>query len=102
MSSTLGVNNIATTEYHPQTYGQEEHFNATLMSQLRHYVSEHETDRATYLLPSMYAYNVQLHRPIKVPLFTLVLTRLPSGPATLSPGRINLSTDDDMTSHIYA
>ena len=36
----LGVQNLFTTAYHPQTTGQTERFNRTILSALRHYVAD--------------------------------------------------------------
>lgn len=66
LCSTLGDNNISTTEYHLQTKCQVERFNSTLMTRLRHYVFEDQTDEDTYLLPLTYAYNIQVDRSIRV------------------------------------
>lgn len=52
-------------------------FNSMVIPQLCHYAYKHQNDRDTYLLPLKYAYNVQLHRSIKMPPFRLVLTRVP-------------------------
>ena len=38
---TLGVRNLFTTTYHPQTNGQAERFNRTLLASLRAFVAEH-------------------------------------------------------------
>lgn len=42
--STLGMNNIVTIEYQPETSSQTKSFNSTILSRLHHYVSEQETD----------------------------------------------------------
>lgn len=71
---TLGVNNNNTTEYHPQTNDQTDRSNSIFISLLCHYVSKHQTNCDTYLLPLTYAYKVQIHRFIKVSPFRLALT----------------------------
>lgn len=45
--------NITTIEYSPLTNGQAERFSSTLVSRMRHYVSEHQTNWDTYLFPLM-------------------------------------------------
>ena len=40
----LGVKNLYATNYHPQTNGQVERFNRTILASLRHYVAEHPKD----------------------------------------------------------
>ena len=49
------------TPYHPQTNGQVERFNKTLVRQLRHYVSEHVVTWAGYVSLLVTAYNSQVH-----------------------------------------
>lgn len=63
---TLRVNYITNTEYYPQTNGQAERFNSTVISRLQHYVSVHQTHCDIFLLPLTYACNVHVYRPIKV------------------------------------
>jgi len=64
-----------TTPYHPQTNGQVERFNTTLVSQLRHYVQEHQRtwDRCITLLVT--AYNSQVHTSTKEIPFSFVSPR---------------------------
>lgn len=94
--STLAVNKITITEYHPQTSRQAERLNSTFLLRLRHYVSEHQTDWDTFQLPLAYAYNVQIYRSVKVSPFSLALTQTPPGRAAVIPKRTNLATDDDV------
>jgi len=57
----LGVSTNFATPYHPQTNGQVERFNKTLVQQLRHYVSEHVVTWARYVSLLVTAYNPQVH-----------------------------------------
>ena len=75
----LGVRHYLTTAYHPQTNGQTERFNRTLVARLRHYVEEHQRDWDDYVQPLTFAYNTQVHRSTETTPFDLVLTRAPSG-----------------------
>lgn len=100
--STLGVNNIIITEYRLHIDEQAKCFNYTSISRLCHRVSEHQTDLKTYLLPLVYAYNVQARSSIKVSAFSLAPSRTPSRSATVVPGRANLALDDDMAFLMYA
>lgn len=77
---TVGRNLIANTEYYPQTNDQAEHFNSTLVSRLRLYKSDHETDLDLYLLLLVFDYNEQVHRFIKVSSFSWHLRKLPMNP----------------------
>lgn len=40
----LGLKEFTTTAYHPQTNDQLERFNRTIVTGLRNYVAEHQTD----------------------------------------------------------
>lgn len=99
--STSRVNNISSTEHHLQTSRQAECFDSTLISRLRHYVYEHQTDSDTYLLPSTQAYNVQVHKSTDVSPFISALTQTPSGPATFVPKRGGIASDDELVSPVY-
>ena len=57
----LGVRHFMTTAYHPQTNGQTERFNRTILDRLRHYVAENQTDWDAYVQPLTFGYNMQVH-----------------------------------------
>ena len=78
----LGINNAFTSAYHPQTNGQAERYNRTLLAALRNYVDEHQSDWDQYAAPLTYAYNCHVHRSTKTTPFDLVLSR-PPPPFTL-------------------
>lgn len=96
------MNKITITVYYPQTSNQAERFNSTTVLRLRHYVSVHQTDWEIYLLPLTYTLNLQVRRYVNVYLFSPVVTRTPSGPATDVPKHRSLMSDDDAASVIYA
>ena len=73
----LGIQKVFTTAYHPQTNGQAERFNRTIVAQLRNYVSESQRDWDEWLGPLTFAYNMQVHRSTGTTPFDLVLTRHP-------------------------
>ena len=73
----LGVKHLFTTAYHPQTNGQVERYNKTLVGRLAHYVEEHQRDWDEFVQPCTYAYNMQVHRTTGTTPFDLVLTRHP-------------------------
>ena len=71
----LGTETVRTTAYHPQTNGQVERYNRTLVTQLRHYVAD-EPRRWDELLPVLtMAYNCQPHRSTGIAPFELILPR---------------------------
>lgn len=73
----LGIEELFPTAYHPETNGQTERYNRTLLSALRKFCSDHPTNWDLYLDVVTYAYNTQVHESTgKIP-FQLVLSRLP-------------------------
>ena len=73
----LGITNLYTSVYHPQTNGQVERYNRTIASMLRNYVNEHQDDWDVYVGPLTYAYNSHAHLTTRTTLFELVLSRAP-------------------------
>ena len=73
----LGIKNVFTTTYNPQTNGQVERFNRTMLAVLRHYVAEHPKDWYLFTDALTYAYNTQTHSTTKLSPFELVLSRPP-------------------------
>ena len=80
----LGVKNVYTTTYHPQTNGQVERFNRTLLAGIRSYSVEHPKDWDLYTDVLTYAYNSQENRMTRCTPFELVLSR-PPPPLALTP-----------------
>lgn len=73
----LHVENSFTTTYHPQTNGQAERFNRTLLAMLRCYVEDHPGEWCTYAPAVCFAYNMSVHRSTGTTPFELVLSRPP-------------------------
>ena len=73
----LGIHKVFTAEYHPQTNGQAERFNRTIVAAIRNYVSDSQRDWDEWLGPLTYAYNMQVHRSTGTTPFDLVLSRQP-------------------------
>jgi len=57
----LGIASNYTSPYHPQTNGQVERYNRTLVRQLRFYVAEHQAEWDSHLSLFTTAYNTQVH-----------------------------------------
>ena len=75
----LGMQHYLTTVYNPQTNGQTERFNRTLVQRLRNYFKEHQRDWDDYVQPLTFAYNTQVYRSTETNPFDLELTRPPNG-----------------------
>ena len=73
----LGVTNVFTSTYHPQTNGQVERYNRTVLAMLRCYVGEHQDDWDLYAPMLTYAYNNSVHRATGTTPFQLVLSNPP-------------------------
>ena len=57
----LGIASNYTSPYHPQTNGQVERYNRTLVRQLRCYIAEHQKEWDSHLSLLTTAYNTQVH-----------------------------------------
>ncbi len=75
--SILGVKQLFTTTYHPQTNGQAERFNRTLLQALRNYIAEHQRNWDQFSSAITFGYNCQVHRSTGIPPFELVVSRPP-------------------------
>ena len=81
----LGVRQIVTTAYHPQTNGQVERFNRTILAGLKRFRSEHGRDWDEFSSAITFAYNNMVHRVTGLTTLQLVLTGPPS---PLSPENV--------------
>lgn len=86
----------------PQTNGQAERFNSTVVSKLRQYVSEYWIDWDTYQLALTYPYSGQRRRSIKLFPFSLALTHAPPKLANFVVKQHSLALDYDATFLLYA
>lgn len=75
---------MMTSTYHPQTNGQCERFNRTILAAIRTYVTDHATDWDHYAQTFAYAYDTQLHSSTEIKPFDLVLSKPPAPLATES------------------
>lgn len=49
LCASLQTKLVSTTEYHPQTNGNVERFDKTLVARLRHYIDEHQSNWDTFI-----------------------------------------------------
>jgi hypothetical protein len=75
----LGVNKVFATAYHPQTNGQVERFNRTIINSLRGYVTERQGDWDEYTAAITFGCNCRIHASIGLAPFELVLSRSDPG-----------------------
>ena len=73
----ISIMSSFTTTYHPQTNGQAERFNRSLLAMLRCYVEDHPADWCRYARALCFAYNTAVHRTTGTTPFDLVLSRPP-------------------------
>ena len=57
----LGIAKVFTTAYHPQTNGQVERFNRTILNALRGYVASNQRDWDDYTSTITFGYNCRVH-----------------------------------------
>jgi transposase InsO family protein len=79
----LGIAKIFTTAYHPQTIGQVERFNRTIINSLRGHVERLQTDLDEYTSDITFGYNCRVHSSLNLAPFEFILSR---PPPTLSVG----------------
>lgn len=77
MYRILGVKELFTTAYRPQTNGQTERMNQTICSALRKFVSEHPREWDLYTDVVTYAYNTQCHEATGTAPFDLGMCKCP-------------------------
>ena len=73
----LGIKTAFTTAYRPQTNGQTERYNRTIISALRKYVAEHPKSWDLYVNGITFAYNCAVHETTQTSPFSLVLSEAP-------------------------
>ena len=87
----LGIAKIFTTAYHPQTNGQVERFNRTIINSLRGYVERRQNDWDEYTSAITFGYNCRVHSSLQLAPFELILSR---PPPTLSVGPSEAEAQD--------
>lgn len=71
----LGIEEMFTTIYHPESNGQTERYNRTLFGALRKFCADHTTIWDLYLDVVVDAYNTQAHESTARAILELVLSR---------------------------
>lgn len=72
---TLGIKPKMTTAYHPQTNGQTERYNRTIVSALRKFCSDHPRDWDLFTDALTFGYNSHVHTSTGLTPFELVVSR---------------------------
>ncbi len=74
----MGIQPHITTAYHPQTNGQTERFNRTIMAALRKFCADHHKDWDLFTDALTFGYNTHVHTATNMAPFELVLSRPPT------------------------
>ena len=69
----LGIKQLFTTPYHPNTNGQTERFNRTLLDMMIHFVADHQTDWDLVAPFANLAYNQTVHSSTKLAPMELII-----------------------------
>lgn len=92
----LGVKQIQTTAYHPQTDGSCESRNKTIIDIVASYVKEDPTDWDRYLKFATFAYNTSVHSSFDDTPFYLLYGRDVVEPADpVEPSRYKLASNEN-------
>lgn len=75
--SLLGTVLTTITAYHPQSNGQTERYNETIVARVRHYVEEHQSNWDAAFQSLMCAYNNQFHISTGTTIFNLIFSLHP-------------------------
>ena len=70
-----GINKKRTTSYAPQTNGNIERFNGTLVKIIAKYTASHQKDWDTWIAPALMAYRTSVHAVTKVTPFKMLYGR---------------------------
>jgi hypothetical protein len=73
----LGIVKVFTTACHPQTNGQVERFNRTILNALRGYVPSNQRDWDEYTSTITFGYNCRVHASLGFTPFEITLARPP-------------------------
>jgi transposase InsO family protein len=82
----LGVTKVFTTAYHPNTNGQVERFNRTILNSLRGYIAANQSNWDEFTSALTFAYNARVHASLGMAPFELVLSRPPVTLTVSVPG----------------
>jgi transposase InsO family protein len=92
----LGIEKVFTTAYHPQTNGQVERFNRTILNSLRGYIAANQNNWDEFTSALTFAYNARVHTAIGLAPFELVLSRPPVTLSTENPStEIEISAETE-------
>lgn len=75
--SPVDSKNLMSVAYHPHSNGHVSRFRQTIVTNLPHYVSEHQRGQDLYVQPLFYEYITQLHGYRKTLLYRLILSCYP-------------------------
>jgi hypothetical protein len=85
ITSRMGIERLRTSSVHPQTNGQTERFNKTLIAIMSMFTSEHQKDWDEMIPYALYAYNTAVHPTTQESPFYLMFARTPKTIEQLLP-----------------
>jgi Chromo (CHRromatin Organisation MOdifier) domain len=97
--SALAVAKDFTTAYHPQTNGQVERYNRTIVNALRGYVLERQNDWDEFTSAITFSYNCKVHSSLGLAPFELVLPRPPPPLSVESSETVSESKPENASLH---
>jgi transposase InsO family protein len=80
------VTKVFTTAYHPNTNGQVERFNRTILNSLRGYIAANQSNWDEFTSALTFAYNARVQASLGMAPFELVLSRPPVTLTVSVPG----------------
>ncbi|CAF4536730.1 unnamed protein product, partial [Rotaria socialis] len=91
----IGYNHIYSTQYHPQTNGMVERFNATFIPQISKLQDTEDNNWDEYLQAVVFAYNTGIHKTTKYSPYELLYGRLPRLPFNARPTYYSFAKPND-------
>lgn len=75
----LEVKHQTTTAYRPQSIGQADRLNGTVVALLRHYIEDDQQDEDLFVQPRTYAYSTQVQESTNTSSFEFLLSCMRTG-----------------------
>lgn len=90
-ASYSGVNHLINTKYNGQCNCKIDGYNKTIATRLHRYFAQHQKNRETFVLITIYPYSAQIYSTFSQPLNSLVFRHSPSATSETRPKRVILT-----------